>query len=93
MTGPYSLLFHISWLGDVKQNSVSDSSELALKAKIHASRTSKGMKDKMIAKAHKFNGWLHWKQVNMYNITTKKQLTSEAGSLDQTLESSQGWDL
>ena len=32
-----SLLFHISWLGDVKQSSVSDSSGLALKAKIHAS--------------------------------------------------------
>ena len=32
-----SLLFHFSWLGDVKRNSVSDSSGLALKAKFHAS--------------------------------------------------------
>ena len=49
-----SLLFHFRWLGDVKQTSVSDSSGLPLKAKIHAS--SKSMKDKTIAEAHKFNG-------------------------------------
>ena len=50
-----SLLFHFSWLGDVKQNSVprSDSNGLALKAKIHAS--SKGMKDKVTAEVHKFS--------------------------------------
>ena len=53
MTGPkLALPFQMTWR--CQTNLISDSSGLALKAKIHAS--SKGIKDKTIAEVHKLIG-------------------------------------